>query len=288
MQRGATAGYGRGRRGEGHPAGWKPTARPKEESSDADPVRYYGWRRPTPGAWSVPFAAASSELGHDVVVAAPGSAQPAVRRVGLPFHAVGESTGAERGADVRAHARGIVRRTQHHHAPLTGLAGIFAGAALPTMSDLIEHWRPDVVVRESLEFASAGRLAAAPAQGVPHVQVATNLLVTLDDADGSMKSFGQRVTELLATAGVARRLDRAAASDERLLSLVPPSLERPDDRDRAARYRARDVDRSVAANVHRPLVFLTFGTEAAGQFYPGALPRGDPPTRSPTARGTSS
>ena len=208
----------------------------------------------------VPFAAAATELGHDVCVAAPGSAEPAVRRVGLPFHAVGESTGAERGAMFgRMHGASFDERNTIMLRD--GFAGIFAGAALPAMSDLIEHWRPDVVVRESLEFSS---LAAAAAQGVPHVQVATNLLVTLDDV---MARVRPRVTELLATAGVAaERL--SGVFDERLLSLVPPTLERPGDRDRAERYRARDVDRSVATDGHRPLVFLSFGTEAAGQFYP--------------------
>ncbi len=64
----------------------------------------------------VPFAAAATELGHDVVVAAPGSAEPAVRRVGLPFHAGRREHRRRARRDVRAHGRGIVRRTQHHHA----------------------------------------------------------------------------------------------------------------------------------------------------------------------------
>jgi UDP:flavonoid glycosyltransferase YjiC (YdhE family) len=208
----------------------------------------------------VPFAAAATELGHDVCVAAPGSAESAVRRVGLPFHAVGESSDAERGA-MFASMRGASFNERNTIMLRDGFAGIFAGAALPAMSDLIEHWRPDVVVRESLEFSS---LAAAAAHGVPHVQVATNLLVTLEDV---MARVRPRVIELLATTGVGAERSTSEL-DERLLSLVPPSLERPDDRNRAARYRAQGVDRSTRSNGHRPLVFLSLGTESAGQLYP--------------------
>jgi UDP:flavonoid glycosyltransferase YjiC (YdhE family) len=208
----------------------------------------------------VPFAAAATKLGHDVVVVAPGSAEPAVRRVGLPFHAVGESTDAERGA-MFGSMRGASFDERITIMLRDGFAGIFAGAALPAMSDLIEHWRPDMVVRESLEYSS---LAAAAAQGVPHVQVATNLLVTLDDV---MPRVRTRVIELLATTGVGAERSTSEL-DERLLSLVPPSLERPDDRGRAARYRARDVERGTGSNGQRPLVFLSLGTEAAGQLYP--------------------
>jgi len=56
-----------------------------------------------------------------------------------------------------------------------GFAGIYPRAALPAMIDLLDGWRPDVVIREELEFAS---LVAAERRGIRHVQVATGLLST--------------------------------------------------------------------------------------------------------------
>ena len=50
-----------------------------------------------------------------------------------------------------------------------------AGAALPGVEAMIESWRPDVVVRESYEFAS---VVAAERAGIPHVRVATGLAST--------------------------------------------------------------------------------------------------------------
>jgi len=45
-------------------------------------------------------------------------------------------------------------------------------AMLPTLSEAIEEWRPDVIVREAAEFASA---AAAELHGLPHVRVAVGM-----------------------------------------------------------------------------------------------------------------
>ena len=47
-------------------------------------------------------------------------------------------------------------------------ARIDAQAALPSLIETVERWRPDVVLRESAELAS---LAAAERAGVPHVHV---------------------------------------------------------------------------------------------------------------------
>ena len=226
----------------------------------------------------VPFAAAATELGHDVCVAAPGSAEPAVRRVGLPFHAVGESTGAERGA-MFGRMRGATFDDRNTIMLRDGFAGIYAAAALPAMSDLIEHWRPDVVVRESLEFSS---LAAAAAQGVPHVQVATNLLVTLDDV---MARVRPRVTELLATAGVPA--DRSTASS---MSNCCRSCRRPSSGPATATGPRGTAPATSTAASRRTIIVRSSSSPSArrqrGSSTLTSTVRRS--TRSPTARGMSS
>ncbi|MBK3662595.1 hypothetical protein JJE66_15255 [Bradyrhizobium diazoefficiens] len=50
-----------------------------------------------------------------------------------------------------------------------GIAGAAARAALPKLQRTIQEFRPDLIVRESAEFAS---LVAAEAAGVPQAGVA--------------------------------------------------------------------------------------------------------------------
>jgi UDP:flavonoid glycosyltransferase YjiC (YdhE family) len=130
------------------------------------------------------------------------------------------------------------------------------------MLDIIREWRPDLVIRESLEFAS---LAAAEALGTGHVQVATGLFSTLDN---DIRPAREAVRRLLSAAGAAtERLDEAL--EESVLTLTPPSLDRAADRSRGLRYRAADPPPSRTDSTGRPVVFLTFGSEAGSQgFFP--------------------
>jgi UDP:flavonoid glycosyltransferase YjiC (YdhE family) len=130
------------------------------------------------------------------------------------------------------------------------------------MIELLREWRPDLVVREELEFAS---LVAAERLGVRHVQVMTGLL---SSQTRFRPMLSGAVNGLLLEAGV--RAERAILdADEPRWSLTPPSLEDPDDRLRAERFRALDSAPPRMSNPERPLVFLTFGSEAASQrFFP--------------------
>ena len=140
-----------------------------------------GSSSPPPGALvtsapCVPFAHACVRAGHDVVVAAPRAAEPLVRRAGLGFVAVGE-------APDRAAAWAPV--FSRDEAPGTAYVigelfiGLDARAALPGMLAAVEDWRPDLIVRETCEFASC---VAAERFGVPLAQVGIHL-DTLTDAD---------------------------------------------------------------------------------------------------------
>jgi UDP:flavonoid glycosyltransferase YjiC (YdhE family) len=209
----------------------------------------------------IPFARGAVGLGHDVIVAAPSMFESSVIDAGFDFRPLGERPEAEREAMF-----GRMYRASFDEANTImirdGFAGIYARAALPSMLDLIREWRPDRVIRESLEFAS---LAAAEALGTVHVQVATGLFSTLDS---DIRPARAAVRDLLSAAGVATdRLDEAL--DESVLTLTPPSLDQAVDRSRGMRYRAADPPPLRVDSTGRPLVFLTFGSEAGSQrFFP--------------------
>ena len=52
-------------------------------------------------------------------------------------------------------------------------AGLNSKAALPKLMETIDAWRPDLIVRDSVEFASA---VAAERAGVPHARVAVHMV----------------------------------------------------------------------------------------------------------------
>ena len=119
----------------------------------------------------IPFARAGVAAGHDVLVAGPGSTAALVRRAGLEFAAVGEPPRAEA---ERAWAPVWSPATSPGKARVVQelFIGLHARAALPGMLAMVEDRRPDVVVRETLEFSSA---LAAERHDVPQVRVGIHL-----------------------------------------------------------------------------------------------------------------
>ena len=115
----------------------------------------------------VPFANAIRRAGHDILVAAPISAQPRVERAGLPFISFADPL--ERDLDpvwARVRAAGPDEANELVLGELFGR--VRARAALPGVELAIDAWRPDVVIRESCEFASA---VAAEAREIPVARV---------------------------------------------------------------------------------------------------------------------
>jgi UDP:flavonoid glycosyltransferase YjiC (YdhE family) len=208
----------------------------------------------------VPFARAATAVGHEVAVAAPRPFESAVRGGGFDFRPVGEADQAERMAMF-----GRIREASFDDANMImlrdGFLGIYPRGALPAMVELVERWRPAVIVRESAEAAS---LVAAERFGVPHAQVLTGL-VSLHRL--LRREALEPLGALLEAAGVGG--DRAgAALDEPMLTLTPPSLEEPEDPGFAQAFRT-DVPPGLDRAGERPLLFVTLGSEAAAQgFFP--------------------
>src|SRR3954462_15952606 len=119
----------------------------------------------------LPFADAVRRAGHEIVVAAPISAQARVERAGLPLISHADPPDRELGPLwARVHAAGLLRANALVVGELFG--GLRARAALPGIDLATDTWRPDVVVRETCEFAGA---VAAEARGVPPARVEIGL-----------------------------------------------------------------------------------------------------------------
>ena len=114
----------------------------------------------------LPYIGALKKLGHDVAVAAPAEMAARLGQAGIEHLTVGEPTQEEVEASRRAidAASGAMDVRQ-------AIAESFLGqsrATLPDLMRIIADWRPDLVVRESLEL---GALVAAAAAGLPCCRV---------------------------------------------------------------------------------------------------------------------
>ena len=162
----------------------------------------------------VPLARACLRAGHEVRVAGPRSRGAVVRDAGLPFWPFADPPEDEVWSVFAPTAR---LPAEEANAVVIGemFGRLAAGAALPGLEAMIESWRPDVVVRESYEFAS---VVAAERAGIPHVRVATGLASTEE--------------WVLGYAGDAAVAQIRASP---LISLTPPAL---DDGPVSHRFRA--------------------------------------------------
>lgn len=123
-------------------------------------------------------------------------------------------------------------------------------AMLPAMRETRDAWRPDVMVREPCEYASA---VAAHEAGIPQAQVA----ISLSEIEFAVRAMVAPVVERF-SAGVA-----AAIASSPYLSSFPPSLD-PSRWSDTRRFRIvhPDDERSTGWAEDRgdPLVYMTFGT----------------------------
>jgi UDP:flavonoid glycosyltransferase YjiC (YdhE family) len=116
----------------------------------------------------IPFAKACAAAGHTVAVASPGRFAEAVAGEGfthLPFD--------EPAHELVGEVFGRISQPTFEEMNRVMLVDIYgrldAQAALPALTKIMTDWRPDVVVRETLEL---GSLVAAERAGVAQLQVA--------------------------------------------------------------------------------------------------------------------
>ena len=195
------------------------------------------------------FARACARASHDVLVAGPASARGLIARAELPFHAVGEPDPAEREA-AWAPVWDLESAPGAAHVIQELFIGLDGRAALPGMLELIETHRPDLVVRETCEFAS---LIAAARLGVPQAQIGIHLAARTDADEG-----------LLALAAAALDEESVqAARHAQVLTCAPASLDAAPAPARLRRFRdPLNGPPRGAVNGGPPLVYVSFGSEA--------------------------
>jgi len=204
----------------------------------------------------VPFAHAVLRAGHEVLVSAPEACHVHVARAGLPFVAHGDCTRADVEA-VRGRGRGLSLEEQNRLTLTELFAGVHARAALPGLMNNVRAWRPDVIVRETAEFAS---LVAGEAFEIPVVHASIFL------AAGEAPDWGEIDVALHK---LGRRSD-VCCWTEPYLTLAPASL---DPAPHARRFRVPPAPVRPMPDWWKgseaPLIYVSFGSIAPGiGFYP--------------------
>lgn len=205
----------------------------------------------------VPFVEAGRREGHEVLVAGPPPLAESVERAGYPFWPV--DAPAE---DVLGPTWGRVQTAQSvEEAEAIVIGEIFGTlnvqAALPGMRSACEEWRPDLILREPAELASA---IAAQELGISHARVAIGLA---SSERHLMRIAGPVVDER--SPGVADAIDRSP-----YLTTWPARLDDSEAPPQTRRF--RDPAAHVPATAlgdwwpgdERPLVYLSFGSVTGG------------------------
>jgi UDP:flavonoid glycosyltransferase YjiC (YdhE family) len=204
----------------------------------------------------VPFVEAALRGGHQVLVAGPPPLAETVEAAGYPFW-----EGAAPPEDELAEVWERVPTVAPDEANRIVVGVIFGTlnvqAMLPRLRAACERWKPDLVVREQAEFASA---IAAEEHGVPHARLGVSLAAAEE--------------QYLAVAGPPLEqvrhgiVDRIRSSP--YLTLFPASLEEPDATEPPHVIRVREPAPARAPQPlpdwwpgdDRPLVYVTFGSVA--------------------------
>jgi UDP:flavonoid glycosyltransferase YjiC (YdhE family) len=202
----------------------------------------------------LPFAGACRRAGHDVLLVGPPGLSETAEREGLAFAVGALPDDAETGA-----VWAQVPHVSYAEAERLVIGQIFATlnvrAMLPAVRDTVRGWRPDVIVREPAEFASA---VVADEEGVPHVQVGIGLI-----------SAQRRIMEVAADVVEAWRpalTARIAATP--YLTFFPSSLDRDREPEPSPTLRFRVPQAAPSplpdhwSGDDRPLVYVTFGSVA--------------------------
>jgi UDP:flavonoid glycosyltransferase YjiC (YdhE family) len=119
----------------------------------------------------VPFLAAADRRGDETLVVGPAALTRMVAEAGFRFRPGGEPSEAE-----IAPIRELLPVAPHHEAVVLGNRELFARLAatalLPEVARVCDEWRPDLILRDPTEYASA---VVAHGRGIPTAQVALSL-----------------------------------------------------------------------------------------------------------------
>jgi UDP:flavonoid glycosyltransferase YjiC (YdhE family) len=215
-----------------------------------------------------PFGHACLRAGHEVLVAAQHQHRANVERAGLPFAPVGDPPAEEWMPLLEEFGRLDIDAAQ---ARMVGdfFAGIDVRAALPGLRAIVEDWRPDVIVRESWEFASA---LVSELYGIPLVRVGLGLAAV---EELSVRQAAAKVDGARGALGLPADPSGDRLRDAPYFTMVPepledPAVPGPGDVRRFAREQAAASSPLTDwwPGNHDPLVYLSFGSVTAGSHLP--------------------
>ena len=217
----------------------------------------------------LPFAHALERAGHDVLVAGSGSAGTLARREGLAYRPLAEPVPSELDA-VHDRLRSLSNDDATEPAIQDMFVRTYAAAALPDMFRLVKSWRPDVVLRESTEFASC---LVAELCGVPQVRI--GFALSAANEDWILALAAPALDELREHLDMEPDPNAARMRATLCLTQSPRLIDLPETHDLAPvrRYRVRPEDTPVALpnwwnGSDEPLVYLSFGTVLPQDGYP--------------------
>ena len=216
----------------------------------------------------VPFGRAYLHAGHELLVAAQAQHGANVERAGLPFAPVGDPP-REEWMPLMGQFAELDMATANEWMIGRFFAGIDLRAGLPALRELVAGWRPDVIVRESWEFGST---LVAELEGIPIVRVGLGLA---EMEEQSIALAAPAVNDARATLGLPSDPAGERLAAEPYFTTIPEPLEAPGAAmpERTHRFRfGVSEDRAELADWwpgnEDPLVYLTFGSVAAGEHLP--------------------
>ncbi len=213
----------------------------------------------------VPFIEAALRAGHEVMVAGPPPLAETVARAGYRFWEGEVPPEDELGA-----VWGRVPTASREEAGAIVVGEIFGRlnvtAMLPSLRAACEQWRPDLLIREQSEYASA---IAGELEGVAHARLGVSLAAleeqSLALAGGALEARHPGIVDLIRSSPY--------------LTFFPASLEDPQGEQPPITHRFRDPAAAPSPEQlpdwwpgdSRPLVYITFGSVTATLPTAGAL-----------------
>jgi UDP:flavonoid glycosyltransferase YjiC (YdhE family) len=216
----------------------------------------------------VPFAQACTRAGHEVRVAAQEQFGGNVERAGLVLEPV-DAPHRDQWMPLMGQFAQLDFQTAHELMIGDFFAGLDVAAELPRLTAAVERWRPDVMVRESWEFGST---IVAESHGVPMARVGLGLAEIEEE---SIALAAPKLDEARGAAGLLPDPDGRRLREAPYLTMVPESLDggtaAGSENAQRFRYGVSEAPRKLPdwwRKTTTPLVYLTFGSVAAGAQLP--------------------
>lgn len=208
----------------------------------------------------VPFVKSLARNGHAVAVAAPGALEPMVTALGADFWPLDNPA-----EDVIGPAFAAMREMSHEEATQWMAGEIFGRirteAAIPGLLHAADQWHPDVVVRETAEFAGG---VVAELLSIPHCRIGIGIGRT---EELFVRAAAAAVSDIRHAHGMPADPQGLQLREAPYLTLFPDGLE--DQQSPAPPHALRFRDPSwrtpsiESGQQTPPFVYVTFGSVAA-------------------------